>query len=145
MHERRIEQLAHHGGGEVAVRLLDQQQVGVGMLVAQVGERILVASLAFDLAGIGVEQPRLPDQVERQVGERDVLLQHRRLARPFRQPMAEDQRIVGKAEEQFEQIGLSCRMIRYRPRLLEGPHQAHADTVEALLIDHICPTSSGTL
>ena len=28
VHERRIEQLAHHGRGEVAVRLLDQQHVG---------------------------------------------------------------------------------------------------------------------
>ena len=78
--------------------LLDKQQVRVGMFVAQVGKRILVASVAFDLARIGVEQPRLADEIERQVGKRYVLFQHRRLARPFRQAMPEDQRIVGKSE-----------------------------------------------
>ncbi len=103
MHERRIEQLAHHGGGEIAVRLLDQQDVGEGVLVAQVGERVLVAALALDLAGVGVVEARLPDQVERQVGKRDVLLQHRRLARPLRQPMPEHQRIVGKGEDVCEE------------------------------------------
>ncbi len=84
MHERRIEQLPYHGHGEVAVELLHQQQIGIAVLVAQVGKVILAAALAFDLAGILIVEPRLPDQVEREVGERDILLQHRRLARPLR-------------------------------------------------------------
>ena len=44
VHERRVEQLAHHGDGEVAVRLLDQQHVAVDLLVTQVGELILGAT-----------------------------------------------------------------------------------------------------
>ena len=98
MHEGGVEQLAHYGGGKVAVRLLDQQHVAVGMLVAQEGEVVLVAPLALDDAGMSVEQPRLANEVERQIGERDVLLQHRRVTRPLRQPVPEHQRIVGKAQ-----------------------------------------------
>ena len=92
-----VEQLPHHRIGEVAVGLLDQQQVAVVAGIAQIGERVLVAALAFDLAGIGVERAGLADQVETHIAEGQVLLDHRRMADPFGQPMAEDQRRVGEA------------------------------------------------
>jgi hypothetical protein len=40
----------------------------------------------------------LSQQVERHVGERHVLFQGRRMAAPFRQPVAEDERVVGAAQ-----------------------------------------------
>ena len=86
-----IEQLADDGVGEVAVGLLDQQQVPVLVGVAQVGVLVLVVAGPLDLGGVGVEQARLPDQVEPDVGERHVLLQHRRTSAPLRQPVAEDE------------------------------------------------------
>jgi hypothetical protein len=45
MHERRVEQMPHHGGGEIAVGLLDQQHVGERVLIAQVGKVVLAAPL----------------------------------------------------------------------------------------------------
>jgi hypothetical protein len=69
------------------------------VLVAQEGERIFVAAAPFDLAGQREQQPRLADEVERDVGERDVLLDHRAVAAPLRQPLAEDQRGVGDAQQ----------------------------------------------
>ena len=98
MREGREQQLPDHGDGEIAVRLLDQQHVAVVAGIAQIGERVLVAALALDLAGIGVERARLADQVERHIGERQVFLQHRRMPAPFRQAMAEDQRVVGEPQ-----------------------------------------------
>ncbi len=38
--------------------------------IAQEGERILVAAAALELPGVAEQQPRLPDQIEREVGER---------------------------------------------------------------------------
>ncbi len=106
MGEGGVEQLPHHRSGEVAVRLLDQQQVAVIAGVAQIGEGILVAALAFDLAGIGVERARLADQVEPDIAEGEVLLEHRRVPDPFGQAMAEDQRRVGEPQRVLEEV---CR------------------------------------
>ena len=60
-----------------------QQQIAVSVLVAQIRQRIFIAAAALDLSGIGVVQSGLADQIERQIGERDVLLQGRASARPF--------------------------------------------------------------
>ena len=94
----RVEELPHHGVGEIAVRLLQQQQIAILPDVAQVGELVLVVALAFDLGGVGVEFARLAEQVEAHIGERHVLFHHGRVAAPFRQPVPEDQRIVGAAQ-----------------------------------------------
>ena len=74
------------------------KQVAVLPDVAEIGELVLVVALAFDLGGVSVELARLAEQVERDVGERHVLFHHRRMAAPFREPMAEDQRVVGTAQ-----------------------------------------------
>ncbi len=42
---------------------------------------------------------RLPDQVERQVREAEIDLQHRRMAAPFAQALAEDQRVVAEPKQ----------------------------------------------
>jgi hypothetical protein len=109
-----VEKLTQNRHREIAVGLLDQQQMTIGALASQIGERILVAPLPLHLARIGVERARLTYEVEAHIGERHVLFEHRRMAAPFRQAMAEDQRVVGAAQ----QIG----------------EQGH----------HMCPTSSGT-
>ena len=77
--------------GEIAVRLLDQQQIAILPDVAQIGELVLVVALALDLGGVAIELARLADQVEAHIGERHILFQHRRVAAPFRQPVPEDQ------------------------------------------------------
>ena len=96
--ESRVEKLPHHGAREIAVRLLQQQQIAVLPDVAQIGEFVLVVALAFDLGGIGIEFARLPEQIEAHIGERHVLFHARRMAAPFRQPMPQDQRVVGPAQ-----------------------------------------------
>ena len=71
--EGRVEELPHHGAGEIAVRLFQQQQIAILPDVAQVGELVLVVALAFDLRRIGIELARLAEQVEAHIGERHVL------------------------------------------------------------------------
>jgi hypothetical protein len=87
---------------EIAVRLLEQQQVAKLRRIAAVGERVLVAALAFERTGIVVERSRLADQVEPDIGERQFLFQQRRVPAPFRQAMAEDQRIIGEPQRVVE-------------------------------------------
>ena len=84
--------------GEIAVRLLDQQHVAVFARRRADRRARPRRGPALELAGIGVERARLADQVERDIGEREVLLEHRRVAAPFRQPVAEHQRVVGQAQ-----------------------------------------------
>src|SRR5690606_33138417 len=98
-----IEQMPHDGLREVTIRLLDQQHVTPVRRVAKIGERVLVASrlsgvAALDLPGIGVGGSRLADQVEREIAEREILLEHRRVADPFRYAMTEDQRVIGEPQ-----------------------------------------------
>ena len=65
-----------------------------------------------------------PDQVERDVGRGKVFFQHRRMAAPFRQAMAEDQVVIGDTQKEGDE------------RLpVDGCDGAH----------HMCPTSSGIL
>ena len=83
---------------EVAVRPLDELQVAEVALVAQVGEVVLGAAGALDLAGVGQQGARLAEQVERDVGQRDVLLELRRAGDPLAEPLGEDERVVAEPE-----------------------------------------------
>ena len=82
------EELAGHGDGKIAVLLLDQQMVAVGVRVAQKRQPVGVAALALDLARQSQPEAGLADQVQGDVGECNILLQHRRVAAPFGQAVA---------------------------------------------------------
>jgi hypothetical protein len=101
-------QVAQHGEGEVAARQLGQGRVAVVDLIAQEGELVFVparaAALATVLAGQGQQRPRLTDQVERHVRQRDVLLEDGPVAAPLAEALAEDQAGVAKAQ-QIVQLG----------------------------------------
>ena len=71
--------------------------------IAQIGQRILVAALAFERTGIVVKPPRLADQIEPDIGERQLLFEQRRMSAPFRQPVAEDQRVVSQPQYVIEE------------------------------------------
>ena len=98
-----IEQHAsHRRESEIPVGQFDQRAVAELVVFAQVGKRVLVAAAALHLAGQRQPQPRLADQVERNVGRGDVFFEGRRVPEPLRQPLAEDQRVVTEAQERFE-------------------------------------------
>jgi lactam utilization protein B len=81
---RRHEQLPGHRPAEVAVVQLHQLRVDDVGLVAQEGQVVLVAARALALAGEGEQAARLAEQVEREVEQRDVLLELRASAPPTR-------------------------------------------------------------
>ena len=101
------QELAHQRLAEVAVRALDEEDVAEVPGVAQVGEVVGAAALALDLGGEAEPELGLADQVERDVGERDVLLERRGVAAPFRDAVAEDQGVVAGAEQELEEGGLA--------------------------------------
>ena len=51
---------------------------------------------------MGEQQPGLADQIERDIGEREILFQDRAVPAPFGQALAEDQRAVGETENVVE-------------------------------------------
>jgi hypothetical protein len=92
---------ARDRGGEVAAGAgaavqLDQADVAELGLVAQVGKRVLVAPGALHLAGPGEQHSGLPQQIQGDVGQRDVLLELGRAGAPLGEPMGKDQRVVAE-------------------------------------------------
>ena len=110
------QELPHQGLGEVAVGLLDQQDVAELRGVAQIGQ--VVGRPAGPLQPPGQPEPELglADQIEGDVGQRDILLDRRGVAAPFGDPVAEDQAVVAEPERVLGQ---------------------------GRVIHHIAPTSSG--
>jgi hypothetical protein len=84
-------ELARDGVREVPVRLLDELAVAERPLLPQVGQFVLVAEP-------GVERAGLAEQVQRDVGERDLLLQRRCVPDPLAQSVGEDEGVVGEGE-----------------------------------------------
>ena len=95
------QELAHQGAAEVAVGHLAQEHVAEIPYVAQEGE--VVSGSAFALHFTGKAKPHLglADQVQRGVGQRDVLFQHRCVAAPFADPVAEDQSVVPHPQQEL--------------------------------------------
>ena len=70
------------------VAQLGERHVAERAVVAEVGEHVLVAASALlDGAGAGEQHPGLAEEVERDVGERDLLLELRGLAHPAREAL----------------------------------------------------------
>ena len=65
--------------------------------IAQVGEVIFTTVAAGEFGGIAVEHTRPPDVVQCDIGQGQVFLQERTAAAPFREPVAENQRVVTEA------------------------------------------------
>jgi hypothetical protein len=64
------------------------------MVRAQKRELILVSSRGFQAARVGQEEPRLADQIERNVGERELFLENRCVSAPLGQALSEDERAI---------------------------------------------------
>ena len=88
---------------EIAVGLFDQQAIAEIKRIAMKGERVGIAALAFDFAGKAEKMRPLPQQIEADVGQREIDLEHRRVAGPFRQALAQNQRIVAEAKRVVKQ------------------------------------------
>ena len=58
--------------------------------------------MAAKCSGQCVKQARLADQIERDVGQRNVFFQRRCVAAPFAQALREDQAGVGQAQDVAE-------------------------------------------
>ena len=83
-HTPGVEQkLSDDRAGVIAVRQLDQLDVAILDRVAEVSERILIPPLPFDLAGETEKIRCLADEIERDVGKRDVLFEHRPVPAPL--------------------------------------------------------------
>ncbi len=98
------QKLARDGEGEIPVRQLDDERVAVVGRIAKIRERVLVAALRFRFAGPLQQQVRLAHEVERDVRERDVLLEDRPVPAPLAQPVAKHQAVVAVAEQVFEEL-----------------------------------------
>ena len=98
----------------IAVGLLGELQVAKCGAVAQERELVLAAALAgvarLDLARVAQPQARLAEEVEADVGERDVLLQHRPVADPFAEALREHEVRVAQAQQVFERALASTQM-----------------------------------
>ena len=108
-----VQQVAHHREGiagalaaaffDAAVGQLAQRESAEFARPAKIGERVFVASLAFDHSRELEQRRGLPDEVEGEVGRRDVLLEDGAVAAPFGEPVPEHQPVVTEPEQVLEQ------------------------------------------
>ena len=92
------QELPDDGLAEVAVRLLGKTQVQEILRIAQEREIVLGAAAAVRLRRIREQVSRLAEQVERDVGEREILLERRRVADPLAETLRQDQARVADSE-----------------------------------------------
>jgi len=90
--------------------------------IAHERERILIAPTALELTGVGEQQPRLPDEIEREVGERQVLLERGCMADPLREALAQHERGVREAQHVLA-ARLLLRLIANFRRSTRGAHR----------------------
>ena len=135
----REQQLPRHGPREIAIGLLDQPAI-------LVIEHVAVERQLVGVAGFAQEMRRLPDQVEREIGEAEIDLERRRMAAPFAQALPEHQRIVAQP---LAIIG-ARRLMRVDHRRVERPAIGRGARVPHLVFfDHrkaghqMCVTTSG--
>ena len=80
----------------VTIGQFEQGPVAELRLIAKVGERIFVAALVLKQGSMRQKQARLSDKIERHIGERNVLFEHRAMAAPLGQTLTEHQCAVGQ-------------------------------------------------
>src|SRR5206468_11966917 len=81
----------------------DEKCVTVVDRVSKIRERVGISSFALDGPSAAEKQRGLTDEIERDVGERDVFLENRRMPAPLREAVAEHEPVIAKSEEVFEE------------------------------------------
>ena len=71
---------------------------------------VLVAAPAFELPGPGQQGAGRAEQVQRDVQQRNILLELRRTGRPLAQPLAEHERVVAEPERVGSDIVVDQRL-----------------------------------
>ena len=92
------DQLPGHRDGEVTVLDLHQVHVAEVPLVPEEGQVVLVPAGPLDLPGVAEQRTGLPEQVECDVAQRDVLFDLRGAGDPLRQSLGQDQRVITQSE-----------------------------------------------
>ena len=105
-------QLAYDGAGKIAVGLLGQHQVAVFRFDAQECQLIFVTATPFELARISQQQARLPDKIERNIGEPQVFLDCRCMTYQFSEPLPEYEAGVRKLQLVVEVRGAYATVCR---------------------------------
>ena len=117
------QELARHGVRVVPVGLFDEQQVAELAAIAQERELVLAPArrrvACLDFLCVREPHPALPQQVQPDVGERDVLLQRRTLADPLAEALRKNDPVVGQPQHVVEKLGIVVHRGRRkrRPRL----------------------------
>jgi len=86
--------------------LLHEQKIAELAAVAQESELVLGASgrePGLDFARVGEPHARLSEEIEPDVGERDVFFEHRTVAGPFAEALREHQIAVAEAQQVIEE------------------------------------------
>ena len=81
---------------------LNQKIVAIVGCVAQVGQRVFIAPLAFNVAGQGQPHACLTDEIKGRIGDGHFFFKHRAVAGPFAQALGQYQGGVTQAQQILE-------------------------------------------
>jgi hypothetical protein len=112
--------LPDDGRGKVAIRLLDEQQVAKGAGVTEERQLVGAPAAPFQAPRSLEEDSGLVEKIERKVAERQLLFEHRRMAAPLREAVAEDESIVTTPYVELGKVSGSFVVGHHRPRIPRG-------------------------
>src|SRR5882672_10584766 len=94
----------------VPVRLLHEQYIPEFPGIAVESQAVLVATAPLHFTCIRQPEPRLPEEVEADIGICELLLQHRAMPDPFPKPLGKDEGAVAEPQQVLETLcGVSHR------------------------------------
>src|SRR6218665_203755 len=95
------EKLSQNGLCPISLWQFNEQAVLKFPRIAQIGKRILCGAVVLQFSGILIEVTSLPDQVERNICDGDILLQYRSMPAPFAVAMTEEESGICQVKSVF--------------------------------------------
>src|SRR5207248_6406504 len=85
--------------GIVTVWLFDKQNISEIACIAEERELVLIAGSTLDVACVPQPKTRMSQQVQSNVGQRDIFFEHRTMPAPLGQALAENEAVVSEAKQ----------------------------------------------
>ena len=89
----------------IAIGTLDEEHVRKRSRVAREGEAVGIATAPFALTRIRKPKPRVPDEIERDVGRGEIFFECRSVAGPRREPLTEHEGVIAQTQRKRRKVG----------------------------------------
>src|SRR5581483_1120390 len=86
----------------IPIRLLNQQYISKRTGIPQERQLVFIPPRAFYFGGIRKPETGLPQQIKRDIRQRNIFFEYRTVATPLRQSLAQNQTVIAEAQQVVE-------------------------------------------